>query len=165
MTADLPWKAFRFRVDFREESLQGQSTDPTPVCGGAFAACSGLEATMEPKVIRAGGQNWGAAQRVGPVSFATVILKRGMTATRDLSRWFELVNDRGFAYRLTATVTMLDHAGEPAVAWQLTRCLPVKFKAAELDAKSGDVAIEELHLAHEGMRAIAAGQASPGGGR
>ncbi len=43
---------------------------------------------MEPKVIKAGGANYGAAQRVGPVSFATVVLKRGMTSTRDLWNWF-----------------------------------------------------------------------------
>jgi hypothetical protein len=30
--------------------------------------------------------------------------------------------------------------------------MPVKFKAADLNAKGTDIGIEELHLAHEGLR-------------
>jgi hypothetical protein len=30
--------------------------------------------------------------------------------------------------------------------------LPVKFKAADFNAKGAEVGIEELHLAHEGLR-------------
>ena len=29
--------------------------------------------------------------------------------------------------------------------------MPIKFKAADLNAKGTDVAIEELHMAHEGL--------------
>jgi hypothetical protein len=29
--------------------------------------------------------------------------------------------------------------------------MPIKFKAADMNAKGADVAIEELHLAHEGL--------------
>jgi len=46
---------------------------------------------MEVKVIKEGGRNYGVIQRSGLVTFATVVLKRGMTTTRDLYKWFELV--------------------------------------------------------------------------
>ena len=29
--------------------------------------------------------------------------------------------------------------------------MPVKFKAADLNAKGSEIGIEELHLAHEGL--------------
>ena len=106
--------------DFQARSAAPASgSEPTSLCSGAFAECTGLEATMEPKVIKEGGRNYGAAQRVGPVSFATVVLKRGMTTTRDLWKWFQLVAGGAYAYRLSAEITMQDTAGEAVLAWRL----------------------------------------------
>lgn len=145
-----PLHAFRFHVSFSN----AQGGDDVAVCSGAFAECTGLEATMEPKVIKAGGLNYGAAQRPGPVSFATVVLKRGMTTTRDAFTWFQLVAGGAYAYRLSAEIQMQDAAGETVVTWSLDRCMPVKFKASDLNAKGTDIGVEELHLAHEGLRLI-----------
>lgn len=145
-----PLHVFRFHVRFSNQA-NGESVD---VCSGAFSECSGLEATMEPKVIKAGGANYGAAQRVGAVSFATVILKRGMTTTRDAFKWFQLVAGGAYAYRLSAEIVMQDAAGQDVITWALDKCLPVKFKAADLNAKGSDIGVEELHLAHEGLRLV-----------
>lgn len=146
-----PLHVFRFEVRFKRV---GSGAGPVDVCSGAFAECTGLEATMEPKLIKAGGANYGATQRAGAVSFATVVLKRGMTRTRDLFHWFQLVGGGGYAYRLSAEIVMQNGLGEPTVTWGLDRCLPVKFKAADLNAKGTDIGIEELHLAHEGLRLL-----------
>ena len=145
----LPLHAFRFLLRFTRSGGEGGQED---VCGGAFAECSGLESSMEPKLIRAGGVNYGTVQRAGPVSFATVVLKRGMTRTPDLFRWYQLVASGEYAWRLSAELVVLDSAGEPALTWGLDNCLPVKFKAADLNARGTDIGIEELHLAHEGLR-------------
>jgi phage tail-like protein len=122
-----------------------------PLCRGAFSECTGLEATMEPKVIKVGGSNYGAVQRAGQVSFATVVLKRGMTDTRDLWNWFASVAGGAYAYRLHVEIEMRNSADQAVVAWALRRALPVKFKAADLNAKGSEIGIEELHLAHEGL--------------
>jgi len=157
---ETPLHVFRFQVDFVDDSLApGSAGQPAALCRGAFAECTGLEATMEPKVIKEGGRNDGALQRVGPVSHATVVLKRGMTATRDLWQWFSLVSGGAYSRRRSATVTVSDQAGNPVLAWKLRRALPVRFKAADLNARGTEVGIEELHLAHEGLSL-----ASPGGG-
>jgi phage tail-like protein len=143
-----PLQVFRFHVTFSNGGA-------VQVCSGAFSECTGLEATMEPKVIKAGGANYGAVQRVGPVSFATVILKRGMTSTRDLYKWFQLVAGGAYAYRLSAEIEMQDAAGNAVLTWHLDNCLAVKFKAADLNAKGTEIGVEELHLAHEGLRLVA----------
>ena len=68
-----PFHMFRFQVSFTRANLPGAQAKPTsdvPLCSGAFAECTGIEATMEPKVIKVGGSNYGPAQRVGPVSTA-----------------------------------------------------------------------------------------------
>jgi len=150
-----PLHVFRFLVSFkRAGSTPG---GPVQLCSGAFSECTGLEATMEPKVIKSGGANYGPAQRAGQVSFATVVLKRGMTRTRDLWSWFQMVAGGGYAYRLSAEVAMQNQAGEMVLTWGLDNCLPVKFKAADLNAKGNEVGIEELHLAHEGLRLVSRG--------
>jgi phage tail-like protein len=151
-----PLHVFRFQVDFRKDSLApGGDQSPVPLCSGAFAECSGLEATMEPKVIKEGGRNYGAAQRSGQVTFATVILKRGMTTTRHLWRWFELVTRKGgYSYRLAAFIRMYNQQGELVLTWKLDKAIPIKFKSADLNAKGTEVGVEELHLAHEGLSLV-----------
>ncbi len=147
-----PIYPFRFQVDFEEQLIGANGKgDEILLCSGAFAECTGFEATMEPKVIKEGGRNWGAVQRTGKTTFATLVLKRGMTSTRDLWAWYEFIGNGKYAHRLNVVVTMFDTAGAGMLAWKLDQALPIKFKAADMNARSSDVAIEELHLAHEGL--------------
>lgn len=154
-----PLHVFRFQVDFAEDRLAsggGDGAASVTLCSGSFSDCTGLEATMEPKVIKEGGRNYGPAQRAGQVTFATVILKRGMTTTRHLWKWFELVTKGGgYSYRLAAIVRMQDATGADVVTWRLEKALPTKFKSADLNAKGTEVGIEELHLVHEGISLVA----------
>jgi phage tail-like protein len=143
-----PLVPFRFELRFMEA---GQSF---AMCQGAFAECSGLEATMEPKAIRAGGVARGMVQRAGPVSYATVILRRGVTPTQQLWRWFDAVSGGQYARRLDVEIDVQGPDGEKRLGWRLVRCLPVKFKAADLNAQAGEVAVEELHLVHEGLSLV-----------
>lgn len=151
-----PLGAFNFRIEFLEESLPG-SRASAPALAAGFSECTGLEGTMEPKVIKVGGRNDGPAQRVGPVTWATVILKRGLGTDDGLFDWF-LSAVRGGALGRRATVVIhvmsAQRVGDGAQVvrtWKLHRALPVKFKTADLNARSGEIAIEELHLAHEGL--------------
>ena len=151
---------FRFQITFKEYILQQAEGDEIILCSGAFSECSGLEATMEPKEIKEGGRNWGSAQRAGRTSFSNVVLKRGITTTKDLWEWFELVGKGGYATRLTAEITMFDHAGKGVMAWHLIKAMPVKFKTADLNSNASEVAVEEIHLAHEGLTRASASDAS-----
>jgi phage tail-like protein len=149
--ASAPLIPFRFQLRFRQSGAGAAQGNEVDLCQGAFAECTGLEATMEPKVIRSGGVNHGAFQRAGQVTHATVILKRGMTDNRHLWKWFALVAGGDYAARMDVDIDMLDGAGTKVMSWSLARCMPVKFKAADLSARATEVAVEELHLAHEGL--------------
>jgi phage tail-like protein len=153
-----PYQTFRFHVHFTVDPLDGGEGEGTAqaICNGAFSECTGLEATMEAKVIKEGGRNYGAAQRAGSVTFATVVLKRGLTTTRDMWTWFDLVtNQHAFARRLAATINVYDHSGRAVLAWRLSHAIPVKFKGADLNARGTEVGVEELHLVHEGLTMVA----------
>jgi phage tail-like protein len=168
---EAPWSAFRFQVEFVRESLtstsnpssQGGSGSPAPfVCQGAFSEVGGLEATHEPKFIREGGLNYGGHQRPGQVTFATVVLKRGMTSSRDLWTWFfntfhgevdvaKKSSGPAWGERLNVYIRLQGADGLTRLCWKLDRALPVKFRASDLHGAGTELAIEELHLAHEGL--------------
>jgi phage tail-like protein len=153
-----PYQTFRFHVHFEPDPLfKGEDSSSTdPQADGAFSECTGLEATMEVKVIKEGGRNFGAAQRAGPVTFATVVLKRGVTSATDLWRWFDLLTQqKKYQQRMAATINVYDHSGKAVMAWRLAHAIPVKFKGADLNARGSEVGVEELHLAHEGLTLVA----------
>ncbi|MCP4181741.1 MAG: phage tail protein [Hyphomicrobiales bacterium] len=147
-----PLGVFRFQVNF---FLSGESSSERKLCGGAFSECTGLEATMEPKVIKEGGRNYGDIQRAGRVNFATVVLKRGITKNRDLWNWFYLVCNGSYAYRLNAEITQMgfdkNKEDVPVMVWKMKKALPTKFKTADYNSTFDQVAIEELHFVHEGL--------------
>jgi phage tail-like protein len=151
----VPLHIFRFRVDFKSESLGDDAPGgPVNICDGAFAECTGLEATMEAKSIKEGGRNYGVAQRAGPITFATVVLKRGVSTNRNLWQIFNVVSSGLYAPRLQVAITLFDGSGKPAIGWQLERAIPIKFKFSDLNAKGTEVGIEELHLVHEGLSSV-----------
>jgi phage tail-like protein len=145
-TVRAPFTAFNFAVEIRVPGVSDR------LCNAAFAECDGLEMSMEPKTLREGGNNARQIRLAGPISFGTLTLKRGMTASYDLWDWFGavMVDAR---LRADATVVVLAANGQAENArFVLIRCLPVKLKAPPLNAKDGMVAIEELQLAYESLR-------------
>ena len=178
-----PLHAFRFKVMFYESKLGadgnkaagGDSRSSTPDSGsdlklgkGAFSEITGLEATVEPFSITEGGWNYGQLHRVGRTTFSTVILRRGMTTTRHLWKWFYAVNKRkngAYMHRLKVVIELRgpawaapqdgtngpDSPPPEGVRWTLHNAMPVKMKLADLNSVAQEVAVEELHLVHEGI--------------
>lgn len=144
-----PFTAFNFVVLI---DVQGVTNGNTQLCSASFSECDGLEMTLEPKTIRAGGRNWGPVHLAGPISYGQLTLKRGLAENTDLWDWFEKVaTDGETGYRTSATVVMRASDQSDAASFQLTGCLPVKLKAPPLNAKDGLVAIEEMQIAYESM--------------
>jgi phage tail-like protein len=150
-TTSYPFTAFRFSVTI---SVPSFSSDP--LCSAAFAECDGLEANMDVKTIREGGNNAAQIRLFGAVNYGTLTLKRGMTSNFDLWNWFESLYDPNKATaRGDVTVTVYDADGiKESVGFFLERCLPLKLKAPPLNAKEGVVAIEELQLAYEWLSRV-----------
>lgn len=163
---------FAFHVEFAGTSEPfGATGGLDPNLLGAFSEVSGLEASMEHKVVRQGGVNYGARMLVGPVSFGTVILKRGVARSQTLWRWWSMfagADDRPDGKPIQAnrsdvligliTTTLPKGATAKTAAersigmgWKLKNAMPVKFRVGDFNAKGTDVAIEELHLVHEGL--------------
>lgn len=141
---------FRFRVALHD------GASGALLCGGAFSEVSGLELAMTPRTLKEGGRNWGEVQLAGPTAFTPVVLKRGITAVGDLWQWFDLVaRQANYALRLDGTIEVWHpeqkEADLPLLRWHLSHVLPIKFKGPDLSGTASQVAIEELHLVHEGL--------------
>lgn len=142
MTA-IPFTTFNFHVNLL---LDGEST---PVCSAEFSDCDGLEISHTPKTIREGGNNRQQIHLAGPVSYAQLTLKRGMTRDFGLWRWFDAVQEDR---KLRASGEILMRSSDRSatnVRFTVTGCLPLKVKAPALNAKDGLVAIEEMQIAYE----------------
>ncbi len=179
----VPYGNFAFHVAI--DPVEGSSFAPWGNTNaglvGSFSEVSGIEAVMEHKVIKVGGHNYGTTMRAGPVTFGTVVLKRGIIRTQLLWRWWSVFTgadaeapgsgngpvggrpvqaNRGHVLiglaRVgdeTRQVMDAEKLPEPAIAfgWRLRNAMPVKFRVGDLNAKGTDVAVEELHLVHEGL--------------
>jgi phage tail-like protein len=119
--------------------------------------------TMEPKTIESGGVNDRQIHLIGPVKFAQLTLKRGMTSNLQLWNWLALTA-QGTVAPASGTVTMWDTDSTPVVEFALQRCLPVRMRAPSLNAREGLVAVEELALVYETMSITAAGAGGFGAG-
>jgi phage tail-like protein len=152
-----PFVAFNFAVEIN------RGEDGKPLVNAAFAECDGLEVSMEVKTIREGGSNDRQIRLNGPVAYGNLTLKRGMTDSYDLWSWFhDSVEDPRL--RADAEVVILAPDGTTERArFLLSRCVPIKMKAPALNAKDGQVAIEELQVAYETLRFKAPASPARGG--
>ena len=144
-----PFTAFSFAV----EIYRGE--DSQPLVEAAFAECDGLEIAHEVKTLREGGDNQRQIRLNGPVALGQLTLKRGMTADFALWKWFQDSLDDP-RLRAGAEVVLLSpdlsQRGSERARFQLSRCVPVKIKAPQFNAKDGQIAVEELQIAYETLR-------------
>lgn len=128
---------------------------------GRFAECSGLQLEADIKEYPEGGRNDGVIRRVGRVKLVPLVLKRGMfaagsdeAANRLLWDWLTgTVGGEKPVTRYDGRVEILDNSRKHTLAmWTFDRGLPLKVSGPTLNAKTGEIAIEELHIAHEALR-------------
>jgi phage tail-like protein len=163
--ADGLLRAFRFGVTLLRspEAESGEAASRAAgsadrLGDGGFQECSGLELEQDVQEYLEGGRNDGVIRRVGRVKYPPIVLRRGMfysgnAVNRDLWIWIQDIA-RGVrpVRRFDGTVEVYTVNYEVMARWEFDRGLPLKVKGPELNAKTGEVAIEELHIAHEGLR-------------
>jgi len=164
-------RAFQFQVKLLQSpfGIEGNEDDPTsalglsgtPLADGAFQECSGLDVELDVQELVEGGRNDGVIRRVGRAKFQPLILKRGMFYTddavnSDLWDWLQDISSGVRPVRRYDGVIEVMSVGLDVVArWIFERGLPTKLTGPQLNARTGEVAIEELHIAHEGLKLVA----------
>lgn len=181
--AELILPAFRFEVKLirspdvvaGRQNLPGAGDGYSPptgkalLGGGGFQECNGLEIEMDIQEYQEGGRNNGTIRRVGRAKYQPIVLKRGMfyqpegedKANTDLWHWMQrIVNGERPVPRHDGLIYVMSANNTVRATWMFDRGLPAKIRGPELNAKTGEIAIEELTIAHEGLRLLPAETAS-----
>jgi phage tail-like protein len=145
---DNPYGVFNFLVALG--GSQGDGGEGTIV--GGFSDASGLGLDVSYSEYRNGNEKFNTVRKVPNThKLDEVTLKRGLVGSPDLFDWLRGVRD-GIADPRNITITMLDEARNPVVIFALRNAQPKKWSGPTLGAKGGgEVAMEELHLVHEGI--------------
>jgi phage tail-like protein len=178
--------AFKFEVTLMRspeisagsQVLLGAGDPIEPPAGGAllgnggFQEITGLEIEMEMQDVMEGGRNNGVVRRIGRAKATPLILKRGLFFTPSSDSDEDAAADTAFwewiqaiiggerpAPRFDGIIYVKSPDNTVRATWVFERGLPAKLKGPELNGKTGEVAIEELHIAHEGLRCVPARRA------
>lgn len=156
-----PFVTFRFEVVLTPHKPLGGIS--SPICNAAFAECSGLDMTMQPESFNEGGANQRQTHLKGKVSYGQLTLNRGMTPNNHLWKWFQAASAPGVNARADGVITVFQPDGETAMVFKLTDCLPVNLRGPSLNARNGEIAIEELQLVYARLELQGAEGAGGGG--
>jgi phage tail-like protein len=140
-----PYGAFKFKVEF------GAVAGGQPI-GAGFSDVSGLGSEVNYSEYREGTDKTNTVRKI-PNTFKLdeVTLKRGLIGSTEIFAWFKAVRDGRYQPR-SVTIVVLDEAGAEVAEIALTNAQPKKWVGPTLAAKGGgEVAMEELHLVHEGL--------------
>jgi phage tail-like protein len=121
---------------------------------GVFKEASGFDSSIDvvehkfiddqgrPTVRKvAGGHKW-----------SDITLKRGVDESLDIWKWHNtVINEGADKARVDGTVELLDISGSTIARYKFLQGWPIKYVAATLDASTNNVALEEVHICHEGM--------------
>ena len=138
-------------------------TGGTEIGTGGFQECSGLEIEMDVQEYIEGGRNNGTVRRVGRGKYQPLLLKRGLFFRKDgegqvdpqLWLWIQKILDGERPVpRYDGLVHVMGQDKTVRASWMFDRGLPAKIRGPELNAKTGEIAIEELTIAHEGLRLL-----------
>lgn len=143
---DRPYSQFNFLVEL------GDGTAADTVQAG-FQEVSGLGLDVRSTRYRAG--NFPANEPLiihHGSTVSDVTLKRGVIGTRDLWDWLEQVRagDQDALRNVTIKLLSEDHS-VVATTWTLRRARPISYRGPLLHGEGGEVAIESITLAAEGL--------------
>ncbi|HSI79022.1 MAG TPA: phage tail protein [Solirubrobacterales bacterium] len=136
-----PASHFRLRLDGRETV-------------GMFRECTGMDSendVIEQKAVDENGQP--VVRKIsGAVKWSNIQLKRGVDENAELWKWRDQVIKEGpDPTRCDGTIELVDYTGSAIATFQFKQGWPIKYAPASLNAESNEVAVEEIHIAHEGL--------------
>jgi phage tail-like protein len=138
-----PFRSWRYLVEingivqagFTEASIPDSSQDPVEYREG-----------NEPPTVR---------KIPGLIKYGNITLKWGTTDSLELYKWRKLVEQGKMKdARRNMAIIVLDEEGNPAARWEFREAWPTKYDAPDLNATGGDMAVENLEIAHEGMERV-----------
>ena len=120
---------------------------------GDFAECSGLSMEYDMFEYQEGGQLGFVHKFRGALKYPNLVLKRGVTYEDALLTWFLDRTSASAAreQRADVTLNLLGDDGQQVRKWSFFGAFPVKWSGPSFNAKSTNIAMETLEIAHMGL--------------
>ncbi|HET6610721.1 MAG TPA: phage tail protein [Kofleriaceae bacterium] len=120
-----------------------------------FRSVSGLKIESDVVDYREGGLNGASRKLVGGVKWPNLVFKRGLTRDTAFIQWrLSWLDDNSGRKlkRVSGSIVQLDHDLTTAIhTWAFAGAWPVLWEGPEYDASKGELAMETLEIAHEGL--------------
>jgi len=137
-----PYRAYNFKLE-----IQG-------IQQGHFTESSGLGVRIHPIKYREGGEHQVIRSIPGPVEYADLTLRYGLTNSQDLWAWLKDTM-QGKVERKEVSIVLLDHEGSvETMRWNLGNAWISEWHGAMLDAMNREVAIETMTLVYESIERV-----------
>jgi phage tail-like protein len=134
-----PYRSYNFLVEIDGITRAG------------FRDCAGLDSSSGAIEYREGNDKQLTTRKLpGLVSYPNITLSRGLTDDAELWTWREQAA-QGRVSRRNGSIVLLDDAGEEKLRWNFREGWPTSWSGPSFNAAGGDVAIEQLEIAHEGL--------------
>ena len=150
-----PFRAFNFLIRLIDTStaLTSVASAITTATQGGFSECSGLEVSMNVEEYREGGNNATVLRFPSGMKWTNLRLRSGLALSDDLWLWHYAFT-QGKVQRRDGIIALQDEQHLPVKIWKFTRGLPVKWTGPSMNAAQGQVAIQEIEIAHEGLQLL-----------
>lgn len=110
--------------------------------------------TLEVEILQQmeGGLNNAVHQIPGRVKMGKITLKRGVTTSGDLLRWYmDIAQGRIQDSQRDISVVMYDSQSQEVLRWNFGKAFPVKWTGPNFVSSDSRVAIETLELAYQSI--------------
>jgi phage tail-like protein len=124
---------------------------------GYFLECKGFKVTQEvAEFCEVTPQRWGKAKYgqvfrtkiPGNLKANNIILRRGMTASATLWKWFDSVSEGNWGKQIrNGALNIYDQSREVKAIFQFRGAFPVSYIVSDLNSSSTDIEIEEMEIA------------------
>lgn len=132
-----PAVAFRFKLEISGVTI------------AHFQEISGLTYETEVFPYREGGLNTHEHKLMGQAKFTNLVIKNGMTNSRDLWSWrMDALNNRAAA-RKDGSVVLVGSDGADIQRWSFTRGWPCKWEGPQLNSNQNAAAFEKIEIAYD----------------
>ncbi|MEQ9363913.1 MAG: phage tail protein [Leptospirales bacterium] len=139
-----PFLGFRFRVEI--DGIQTAAFSEATIPDTTTATADYREGTDPKNVRKLSALN----------SYGNVTLKKGLSASRDISDWQRDVEQFGAGRnRRTISLILVDDEGVDSARWDIIEAWPTKINTTGMNATGNAVMIETLEIVNEGITRVA----------
>jgi phage tail-like protein len=140
-----PYLGYRFRVEIDNIQIAAFSEATTP------------DSSNDVIEYREGTDPARLRKVAGLTKFGNITLKRGMTDSMELYNWRKIIEDHGTnnaQSRRSISLILVDDSNQEKARWNVFEAWPIKYDATDFNAKSSEILLETLELAHEGFTRV-----------